>query len=50
MTPVSWQQEIAKAILESRIQIIPNTAHMTMLEAPEALNAEVLEFLAEVYR
>jgi len=50
VTPVGWQQEIAKAIPESRIQIVPNTAHMTMLEAPEAVNAEVLEFLTGVYR
>lgn len=50
VTPVTWQQEIAKAIPESRIQIIPNTAHMTMLEAPEAFNAEVLAFVTEAYR
>lgn len=50
VTPVGWQQQIAEAIPESRIQIVPNTAHMTMLEAPEAFNAEVLEFLNGAYR
>lgn len=34
VTPLSWQQQIAAAIAGSRIRIIPNTAHMTMLESP----------------
>jgi len=46
VTPLSWQQQIAAGISDSRIRIIPNTAHMTMLESPAAFNTAVLEFLA----
>lgn len=46
VTPLSWQQQIAAGIPDSRIRIIPNTAHMTMLECPAAFNTAVLEFLA----
>jgi 3-oxoadipate enol-lactonase len=46
VTPLSWQQEIAAGIARSRIRIIPNTAHMTMLETPAAFNTTLLEFLA----
>lgn len=46
VTPLSWQQEIAAAIGGSRIRIIPDTAHMTMLEAPSVFNTALLEFLA----
>lgn len=50
VTPVSWQQQIAAAIPGSRVSIIPGTAHMTMLEAPEAVGSEVLTFLLHVCR
>ena len=46
VTPLSWQQQIAAGIADSRIRIIPNTAHMTMLESPAAFNTALLEFLA----
>lgn len=46
VTPLSWQQQIARGIPDSRIRIIPGTAHMTMLESPAAFNTAVLEFLA----
>ena len=46
MTPLSWQRQIAAGIADSRIRIIPDTAHMTMLEAPAVFNTVVLEFLA----
>ena len=46
VTPLSWQRQIAAAITGSRIRIIPNTGHMTMLEAPAVFNTVVLEFLA----
>jgi 3-oxoadipate enol-lactonase len=50
VTPLSWQRQIAAGIADSRIRIIPNTAHMTMLESPAAFNTEVLEFLAALQR
>jgi 3-oxoadipate enol-lactonase len=46
VTPLSWQRQIAAAIANSRIRIIPNTAHMTMLESPAAFNTALLDFLA----
>jgi 3-oxoadipate enol-lactonase len=46
VTPLSWQREIAAGIANSRIRIIPNTAHMTMLESPAVFNTVVLDFLA----
>jgi 3-oxoadipate enol-lactonase len=46
VTPLSWQQQIAAGIAGSRIRVIPNTAHMTMLESPAVFNTVVLEFLA----
>jgi 3-oxoadipate enol-lactonase len=46
VTPLSWQQQIAARITNSRIRIIPNTAHMTMLESPAAFNTVLLDFLA----
>lgn len=48
VTPLSWQQQIAAAIAGSRIGIIADTAHMTMLESPAAFNTAVLEFLAGI--
>ena len=46
VTPLSWQRQIAAGIANSRIRIIPNTAHMTMLEAPAVFNTVLLDFLA----
>jgi pimeloyl-ACP methyl ester carboxylesterase len=46
VTPISWQRQIAAGIANSRIRIIPNTAHMTMLESPAVFNTVLLEFLA----
>lgn len=48
VTPLSWQQQIAVGIRDSRIRIIPGTAHMTMLESPAAFSTAVLEYLAAV--
>jgi 3-oxoadipate enol-lactonase len=46
VTPLSWQREIAAGIANSRIRIIPNTAHMTMLESPTVFNTALMDFLA----
>jgi pimeloyl-ACP methyl ester carboxylesterase len=48
VTPLSWQRGIAAGIANSRIRIIPSTAHMTMLECPAMFNAVLLEFVATV--
>jgi pimeloyl-ACP methyl ester carboxylesterase len=46
VTPVSWQRQMAAGIANSRIRIIPYTAHMTMLECPAVFNTVLMEFLA----
>jgi pimeloyl-ACP methyl ester carboxylesterase len=46
VTPLSNARAIAAAIPGARIRIIPATAHLTMLERPEAFNAALTEFLA----
>lgn len=48
VTPLPLQRQIASAIANCRIRIVPNTAHLTMLETSEAFNAALLEFLATV--
>jgi 3-oxoadipate enol-lactonase len=48
VTPLSVQRQIGGAIKNSRIRIVPNTAHLTMLESPETFNTVLLEFLATV--
>ncbi len=46
VTPISWQRQIAAGIANSQIRIIPNTAHMTMLECPAVFNTVLMDFLA----
>jgi 3-oxoadipate enol-lactonase len=46
VTPLSWQRQIAAGIRNSQIRIIPNTAHMTMLETPAVFNTVLMDFLA----
>jgi 3-oxoadipate enol-lactonase len=48
VTPLALQRQIAQAIPQAKIRIVPGTAHLTMLETPAAFNAAVLEFLATV--
>jgi len=50
VTPMSWHKGIAARIAGSRIRVIPDTAHMTMLESPSAFNTALLEFFASVDR
>jgi 3-oxoadipate enol-lactonase len=48
VTPLAQARTIAAAIRDARIRIVPATAHLTMLERPEAFNAALIEFLATV--
>jgi 3-oxoadipate enol-lactonase len=45
VTPLSSARAIAAAIAGSKIRIIPATAHLTMAERPDILNATLVEFL-----
>jgi 3-oxoadipate enol-lactonase len=46
VTPLRWQRQIAAGIANSQIRVIPNTAHMTMLECPAVFNTVLMDFLA----
>ncbi len=46
VTPLANHRQIAAAVANSRIRIVPNTAHLTMMEMPEMFNVILLEFLA----
>jgi pimeloyl-ACP methyl ester carboxylesterase len=48
VTPLTNARAIATAISGARLRIIPATAHVTMLERPEAFNAALIEFLAGI--
>ena len=48
VTPMANCRAIAAAVPKARIRVIPSTAHLTMAERPEAFNAALLEFLAEI--
>ncbi len=45
VTPLSNCQDIANAVSDARIKVIPGTAHNTMMERPEDFNATLIEFL-----
>lgn len=44
-TPLEYAQYLNKALLGSKLQILPDAAHMTKLENPEAYNKALAEFL-----
>jgi len=48
LTPVGDAEELAELIPGSRLVLVSGAAHGVMAEAPNAFNAAVLEFLAEV--
>lgn len=48
VTPLASARAIAAAVSGAKIRIVPATAHLTMLERPEAFNAALTEFLASV--
>ena len=45
VTPLAWQRAIQAAIPGSTVQVIPESAHMPMLESPAAFNVALREFL-----
>lgn len=46
ITPLAGQHEMARAIGCTHMVVIPNTGHMTPMEAPEAVNAALRRWLA----
>lgn len=48
LTPVGDAEELAELIPHARLVIIPRAAHGLMVETPNAFNAAVLEFFADI--
>jgi len=48
LTPPADSEALHKAIAGSRLEIIPKAGHLANLENPEAVNAALLDFLAEI--
>ncbi len=46
VTPLANAQGIAAAVPTAKVRIVPATAHLTMAERPELVNAMLLDFLA----
>ena len=46
-TPPEYSAGMADAIPGARMVVLPNGAHLAYLEAPEAVNAELISFLSE---
>ncbi len=44
-TPLARSRDIARAIPGARLRVIPRAGHMTAIEAPDAVNAELLPFV-----
>ncbi len=49
LTPPEVMKKMAKKIPGSKFAVIPNAAHMSPLENPEAFNEELRKFLVRVY-
>jgi len=47
--PVACSREIADAIPDASLVVIPGAGHLSSLEQPEAVTAAMMEFLDEVY-
>jgi pimeloyl-ACP methyl ester carboxylesterase len=45
LTPVKYSQFLHSRIEGSRLEIVPEAGHMVMMEAPEAFNEKVGEFI-----
>jgi len=48
VTPLVFARQIAGEIPGTAVKIVPGTAHMTMLESPDAFNSALLGFLARI--
>jgi len=47
LTPVKYSEFLQSRIPRSRLEITPGAGHMVMMEAPEAFNEKVGEFISE---
>jgi len=47
LTPVKYSQFLHSRIKGSKLEVLPNAGHMVMMEAPQAFNERVREFILE---
>ena len=47
LTPVAFSEEIAAAIPDARLVVLPHGGHAVQIEDPDAFNTAVLEFLSK---
>ena len=47
LTPVKYSQFLHDRIKDSKLEVLPNAGHMVMMEAPQAFNEKVREFILE---
>jgi len=47
LTPVKYSQFLHGRIKGSKLEVLPNAGHMVMMEAPQAFNEKVREFILE---
>ena len=48
LSPPSDAEAMAAALPNARLAVVPEAGHLTAVETPEAFNAEVAGFLAEL--
>jgi pimeloyl-ACP methyl ester carboxylesterase len=46
LTPVKYSQFLQSRIKGSKLEILPNAGHMVMIEAPQAFNEKIREFIS----
>ncbi len=47
LTPVKYSQFLNNRIKSSKLEVLPSAGHMVMMEAPQAFNEKVREFILE---
>ncbi len=47
LAPVKYSQFLSSRIKGSKLKVLPNAGHMAMLEAPQAFNESIKEFILE---
>jgi pimeloyl-ACP methyl ester carboxylesterase len=46
LTPIKYSQFLHSRIKGSKLEVLPNAGHMVMMEAPQALNEKIAEFVS----
>jgi pimeloyl-ACP methyl ester carboxylesterase len=46
LTPIKYSQFLHRRIKGSKLEVLPNAGHMVMMEAPQAFNEKIAEFVS----